>query len=251
LRAVSARQQELGRVERVRARLHRAPSPEAVADAFELRGRTARCATLADLVGHDVLNIGCSFGWFEEFALREGARRVVGLDASEESLASAKGRVPDAEFVLGSATQLPFPDGIFDVVNAFDVLEHLPKGTELAMLGEMRRVVRTNGRVAVSTPHRDWRATYSDPAFYFGHRHYAVDDVRRLVIEAGFAIESVALAGGSFDVLDVGLYYLWRHGFGRERHPFTFVRRRADREWLRSDGRNEVLLVAVPNQESQ
>jgi SAM-dependent methyltransferase len=249
LRAVSARRHDLGRVERVRARLHRAPSPEAVADAFELRGRTARCAKLADLGGRDVLNIGCSFGWFEAFALQEGARRVVGLDASEASLASAERRVPDAEFVLGSATELPFPDDSFDIVHAFDVLEHLPRGTELAMLGEMRRVVRADGRIALSTPHRDWRSTYFDPAFYFGHRHYAVEDVRSLVIEAGFAVESVALAGGSFDVLDVGLYYLWRHGFGRELHPFASVRRRADREWLRSDGRNEVLLVALPNDE--
>jgi SAM-dependent methyltransferase len=236
-----------GRLDRARARFRRAPAPRDVAAAFELRGRTARCADLIEVAGRDVLNIGCSFGWFEEFALDQGSPRVVGLDASRQSLEAAHARVPKAEFVLGSAYSLPFADATFDIVTSFDVIEHVPRGEESTMLREMRRVVRSAGLMALSTPNRHWLAVYSDPAFYFGHRHYRANEITALVREASFEVTSLQVAGGAFDQLDLILYYLWRHLFGRERHPFDFVRRRADSEWQGDDGRNGLLLVATPS----
>jgi 2-polyprenyl-3-methyl-5-hydroxy-6-metoxy-1,4-benzoquinol methylase len=240
-----ARRRALGRVERARVRFRRAPSAAEVAEAFELRGRTARCAELVELAEREVLNIGCSFGWFEQIGLERGAQRIVGLDASPQSLEAARERVPKAEFVLASAYELPFPDETFDVVTCFDVLEHLPKGKELTMLREMRRVLRGDGLIALSTPNRHWLATYADPAFYFGHRHYRADQVTKMVRQAGFEVKSLQLAGGIFDQLDLLFYYTWRHLFGRERHPFEIVRRRADGEWQRL-GHNELLVVATP-----
>jgi SAM-dependent methyltransferase len=244
-----ARRTELGRVERARARFRKAPTPAEVAAAFELRGRPARCANLVEVAGREILNIGCSFGWFEEFALNNGAGRVVGLDASQQSLEAARERVPDAEFVVGSAYDLPFADATFDIVTSFEVIEHIPRGEESTMLREMRRVVRSSGRMALSTPNRHWLATYSDPAFYFGHRHYRGDEITALVREANFEVTSLQLAGGMFCQLDLMLYYTWRHLLGRERHPFDSVRRRADSEWQRDDGSNGQFLVATPRWE--
>jgi ubiquinone/menaquinone biosynthesis C-methylase UbiE len=239
-------QPRLTRIERVRSKLTRAPSPAAVAAQFEVRGRTARCASLVDVEGRDILNLGCSFGWFEEVARDRGARRVVGVDTSTPSLEVARRRVPSAEFIRASAFELPFADAEFDVVTAFDVLEHLPLGKDGAMLGEMRRVVRTDGVVAFSTPHHHWLANYADPAYYFGHRHYRIEQVESLVADAHLRIETLSVAGAGFDLADVMLYYTWRHLFARERHPFDWIRRQAEREWRRSGGRNELLVVARP-----
>jgi len=51
---------------------------------------------------------------------------------------------------IGSATSLPFPDNTFDVVCAFQMLEHLPYETSLDAFREMARVARKN--VIISLP---------------------------------------------------------------------------------------------------
>ena len=52
-----------------------------------------------------------SVGWMQ------GAQQHVSLDLLPEGLVPGQG-------VCGSATELPFADGTFDVVSAFDVVEH-------------------------------------------------------------------------------------------------------------------------------
>jgi SAM-dependent methyltransferase len=51
---------------------------------------------------------------------------------------------------LGSATSLPFPDASFDVVCAFQMLEHLPYGVSLKAFEEMSRV--SSRHVVISLP---------------------------------------------------------------------------------------------------
>ena len=53
--------------------------------------------------------------------------------------------------VMGDVRRLPFADGSFDLVCAFEVLEHLPFEDFEKALGELMRVARTH--VIVSLPH--------------------------------------------------------------------------------------------------
>ena len=57
-----------------------------------------------------------------------------------------------ARVVRGDATAMPFADGAFDRVIAAEVLEHIP-GDEHA-IGELVRVLRPGGRMAVTVPTR-------------------------------------------------------------------------------------------------
>jgi SAM-dependent methyltransferase len=232
------------RMARPRLRFSRVPSAEAVAANFEFRGRVQRCAELLEFRGKDVLNVGAGIGWLERYAIGSGARSVSAVDVSPESLEVARKFAPRATFVLGSALELPFEADTFDAVTMFDVLEHLPPGTEAHALQEIRRVLRPGGLLALSTPHRHWLSTYTDPAFYFGHRHYGKAELRALVGRAEFAIQRMTVVGSVFDQLDLLLYYACRHLFGRERHPFDWVRARADREWRANRGWNCLLMVA-------
>ena len=107
-----------------------------------------RRATVAAVVrpGDRVLDVCCGTGDVAFAALRAGGR-VTGLDFSERMLERARRKSADVEWVQGDALALPFADGSFDSATAgFGVrnLDDLERG-----LAELRRVLRTGGRVAI------------------------------------------------------------------------------------------------------
>jgi demethylmenaquinone methyltransferase / 2-methoxy-6-polyprenyl-1,4-benzoquinol methylase len=72
---------------------------------------------------------------------------VTGLDFSRPMLARARRKAPEIEWIEGDALALPFADGSFDAATVgFGVrnLSDLDRG-----LRELRRVLRTGGRVAI------------------------------------------------------------------------------------------------------
>lgn len=215
---------------------------DADARSFRLRARTRVCAHSAAVRGNRILDVGCSFGWFERFALENGAAAATGVDVDDQALAVARRLVPQAAFLRAAAAELPYADASFEVVTLFDVLEHVPRRTEADVLAEARRVLVRGGQLALTTPHRHWLPMVADPAWYLGHRHYRLRDVVALAEQAGFVVTRTV--GGIYDTLDRLAYYCWRHVLHREQHPFETVRARADGEWDR-DGRNTIVLLAT------
>jgi SAM-dependent methyltransferase len=64
----------------------------------------------------------------------------------EDRVRRARERFPDLDVRAGSATELPFEDGSFDLVNQFTVLSSvLDPDVRAAIAGEMRRVARPGG----------------------------------------------------------------------------------------------------------
>ena len=96
--------------------------------------------------GDEVLDACCGTGDLAIAAAREGGR-VTGLDFSEEMLARARRKAPGIEWVHGDLLELPFPDERFDAATVgFGVrnVEDLERA-----LAELRRVLRSGGRLAV------------------------------------------------------------------------------------------------------
>jgi ubiquinone/menaquinone biosynthesis C-methylase UbiE len=84
------------------------------------------------------------------FALAPHVREVVGVDIVPELLEQAEKRAerfPNATFVEGDATKLPFDYGSFDLTGTLRTLHHIAR-PELAM-AELVRVTRPRGRVLV------------------------------------------------------------------------------------------------------
>ena len=77
---------------------------------------------------------------------------VVGVDVTPEMLATARarGRLQAGSLVLGDAGALPLRDGAADAVFAAGLLPHLARPA--AGLGELARVCRPGGRLAVFHP---------------------------------------------------------------------------------------------------
>lgn len=102
-----------------------------------------------------VLDIGCGAG-YGTAELAAQARQATGIDLSPAAVAHARAAYPLANirFLPASATALPFAGASFDLITAFEVIEHLTQWRDL--LAEARRVLRPDGVFLVSTPNRNY-----------------------------------------------------------------------------------------------
>ena len=66
------------------------------------------------LDGKSVLDLGCNEGFFCIEAIRQGAKRVVGIDSDSKFIMRARKRCVEAEFIEGSWWEIP--DEKFDVI---------------------------------------------------------------------------------------------------------------------------------------
>jgi 2-polyprenyl-3-methyl-5-hydroxy-6-metoxy-1,4-benzoquinol methylase len=139
-------------------------SPEAQLKAFyELRAReepeidreaalrfrkAIRAASFSP--GERVLDIGAKWGGFGQGARSMGLEiDYTGLDLSEENVRKATELGLDVR--LADASQpLPIDDHEYDCVICLELLEHLPK--PIFLLGEIRRVLKPEGRAVLSVP---------------------------------------------------------------------------------------------------
>jgi 2-polyprenyl-3-methyl-5-hydroxy-6-metoxy-1,4-benzoquinol methylase len=103
--------------------------------------------------GKCVLDAGCGYGYGVD-VLANRAKYVVGIDISSKAIRSARNRydTPNTDFAIANCTNLPFKRGSFDVVVSFEVIEHLAR--QQAFLTEMKRVLKWDGRLTLSTPNK-------------------------------------------------------------------------------------------------
>lgn len=111
-------------------------------------------ADLAPPVGGRVIDVACGTGRaLPELRDAVGPAGVVtGIDITEEMLAEAvsRGRDRISALILSDALALPFADGAFDGIFAAGLIAHLVD--PVAGLGELRRVCRPGGRLALFHP---------------------------------------------------------------------------------------------------
>lgn len=101
-----------------------------------------------DLTGLDVLEVGSGRGGGASYVSRcLGPRSVTGVDFSGQAvrLSSRDRGGPGVRFVRGDATDLPFPDGSFDVV--INIESSHCYGSMADFLTEVSRVLRPGGRL--------------------------------------------------------------------------------------------------------
>ena len=156
-----------------------------------------------------VLDCGCGMGFYLKTLSVLGRYVPVGLDSDTKPLRFARQELGDsAALVRGDVLALPYVDESFDKVIMAEVLEHLEDDCQGA--GEVWRVLRTGGVLALSVPHRDY-PFYWDPinrtletlfehpirsgplaGIWANHyRLYRPDEVIEVLEKAGFSVEDV------------------------------------------------------------
>jgi ubiquinone/menaquinone biosynthesis C-methylase UbiE len=154
--------------------------------------------------GEDVLDVACGTGVVARLANRRIVQgHVTGLDLNKGMLAVAR-TLPNEgtpiDWIEGSALDLPFPAGKFDLVLCQLGLQFFPD--QGRALGEMRRVLSPSGRIALSV-YSPIERTPGANAFVLAldrvlgpnaskikrgeHSFSTLDELQELLLAAGFA----------------------------------------------------------------
>lgn len=172
-----------------------------------------------EVYGKNLLNIGCGIGWYEKAVAELRCKLVVGIDIDLKAIESAKRETNPriCQFVNVSATHLPFRECYFDTVSLFEVLEHVPYGSEFIVLSQAREVLVPNGELLLSTPMANLVAIILDPGFFLvGHRHYSPRMIQTLLAEVRFLTRIIFCTGGLVELISTIALYFFKYLLNRE-----------------------------------
>jgi len=182
-------------------------SYDLIADAGEHAAREQGERALDLKPGESVLEIGFGTGnSLAAFAEATGpSGTVAGIDISPRMLEVALKKLHDRKVAdrvtlkIGDARQLPYDDDHFDAAFMSFTLELFPTEDMPMVLSELRRVLKSDGRlgiVAMATVPDGERSSVLEKTYVWMHRHFPhiVDcqpiDVCRLLEDAHFTIAS-------------------------------------------------------------
>jgi 2-polyprenyl-3-methyl-5-hydroxy-6-metoxy-1,4-benzoquinol methylase len=132
-----------------------------------------------------ILEIGCGTGYVISAISRQFPRaKVYGSEVFVAGLEFAATRSPSAKFMQMDARDIPFL-GEFDVIGAFDVLEHIEE--DEIVLTQMHEALKPDGIIVLTVPQHAWLWSESDD--YACHkRRYSAKELVGKVQQAGFEI---------------------------------------------------------------
>jgi SAM-dependent methyltransferase len=169
---------------------------------------------LEDLAGKLVLDAGCGMGRFAEIVHRFGGE-YIGLDYSfaiDAAYANA-GHLHGVHFIQADLFELPFGDGVFDLVMSLGVLHHTPDPRRaFASIG---RVVRPGGQLTITVYDAGNKVYVANSRFW---RRFTTRLPKRILHALSYAA--------------VPLYYLWTlPGLGWLLRSLAFISLERDWRW--------------------
>jgi 2-polyprenyl-3-methyl-5-hydroxy-6-metoxy-1,4-benzoquinol methylase len=166
-----------------------------------------------------LLDVGCATGTFLAEMRRYGDWQVCGVEPNQWAARYAQERL-GLDVFHGHLSEASFPDGRFDVVTMWDVLEHLhdPRQT----LAEIFRILKPDGFLICSVPNLD-----SIDAKLFGRFWIGLDVPRHLYVYSKHTLSAMLRAEG----LQPRKFFCF---YGRYT-AFALSLRLVLREWVRSE----------------
>jgi O-antigen biosynthesis protein len=178
--------------------------------------------------GRRVLDLGSGEG-FGAAIMADVAAEIVGIDVDQTAVEHSRLNYarPGLSFAVGSATDLSqFEAGTFDLVVAFEVIEHLAE--QKKVLAELRRVLREDGKLIISTPDRLAYANSSENKNPFHVRELSLDEFDSLLrtqFEYLSLFGQAMVEGSQINALDV------HSGGPIDQRTINFILARAGEDW--------------------
>jgi SAM-dependent methyltransferase len=132
------------------------------------------------VAGQTVLDVACGSGFGLQMLSAAGARPI-GIDYAQDALTNIRNASPDACLVRADATRLPLETASIDQVVSFETIEHVPDA--VALVHELRRVLRPGGHLILSTPNRAFGPLERHTANRFHVREFTADELRALLAQ--------------------------------------------------------------------
>ena len=116
------------------------------------------------------VDIGCATGNFLEM-VREDGWEPFGVEISEYGTDRVRNKIGPEKIFQGSLEDANFPGGYFEIVFASEIIEHVHRPK--AFLLEIRRIVKPDGLVVITTPNGSsvFRKIMKDGWFHYRLEH--------------------------------------------------------------------------------
>ena len=166
-----------------------------------------------------VLDVGCGSGKFLNEIKSVFGCKVYGLDISEQAAKTAKDDY-GIEVFTGVVTVAPFPPDYFDVITAWQYLEHVHNPLESLQM--FYRLLKPDGFCLISTPNFN---SFNAKIFrdrWFGlecPRHlyiYTPETINKLLQKAGFSLAAVSYDKSSKNLINSLQYYFYENNYSPE-----------------------------------
>jgi GT2 family glycosyltransferase/2-polyprenyl-3-methyl-5-hydroxy-6-metoxy-1,4-benzoquinol methylase len=103
--------------------------------------------------GKVVLDIACGEGYGSDI-LSMNAERVIGVDIDADTIEHAKNKYikNNLQFLTGSTDNIPVAENSVDIVVSYETIEHINEESQTKFLDEIKRVLKDDGILIISTP---------------------------------------------------------------------------------------------------
>ena len=157
------------------------PKPEHISNIEFIRILSPYIFIQGMVGGKSVLDIGCGFGHGAWLLASNGAKQVVTVDLDKIKTLRVQGicsNLKNFNTLVMDAQRLGFKDHSFQVITCFEVIEHIPKPE--VVLSEIRRLLKTDGVLLLTTPNRAVRLLPFQPPWNKEHlREYTLRSFRK------------------------------------------------------------------------
>ena len=101
---------------------------------------------------------------------------------------------------------------------------------------EIKRVLRKENTLVISTPYNSFCSNVLDPAWYFGHTHYSKENIGEILSKTGFKIDKIDCGGRFYELFSMILLYFFKWSFRREIPFKRWFEKKRDKEYFDNEG---------------